>query len=199
MGPAMQRVPPSQRPLFLLTLPQLRQYAEQFSESPRKLANVYFELHFRRRQSAAELRQLVRLLMLSHGKPFSWPSPDIIPGDGILDQGVFNVDSGFMRLIGYRVGVAGVGERQRHDLLVDAFTEEQPALRGHPQEHEWSTPRSSRRLEKMANVIAALTRNAKRRTRPPKVAIQEWQADLAFLKRTIYDGHFDFNWPGTEA
>lgn len=58
---------------------------------------------------------------------------------------------------------------------------------------------SAQRLQKLAETIAALTRNAKRRNaaRMDK-SIREWESDLAYLKRRYDEGRFSFTWPVTD-
>jgi hypothetical protein len=52
----------------------------------------------------------------------------------------------------------------------------------------------------LAETIAALTRNAKgRQFANMKQAIADWEADLEYLRTTIYVGRFHFDWPRTEA
>lgn len=54
--------------------------------------------------------------------------------------------------------------------------------------NEWGQPGSAKRLKKLTDSISAFTRNAKRRNRRNigsfDKAIQDWEADLAYLKRT---------------
>jgi hypothetical protein len=64
--------------------------------------------------------------------------------------------------------------------------------------NEWGEPKTARRLQKLAESIAAFTRNAKRRNEKNfSKAIQDWEADLAYLKKTYYDNRFSFRWPRT--
>jgi hypothetical protein len=178
---------------------ELKDLAKESLSRPQRLAAVYFELQFRERKAARELRDYVRFLLASFGHPFRWPSTTAQPGQEALADGVFEIDIGVLRTLGYRVGVEGLGEIRRHDLLDDVYTEPLGILRGHPQEAQWGGPASARRLHKLANVIAAFARNAKRRARPPAIAVAEWEADLRYLKKKFYDGRYDFQWPRTEA
>ena len=58
--------------------------------------------------------------------------------------------------------------------------------------------RAAARLKKMAETIAALARNAKRRNNASlDQAIRDWEHDLSFLYHTYYVGHFGFGWPST--
>jgi len=63
---------------------------------------------------------------------------------------------------------------------------------------EWGSPRSAKRLQKLANVIAANVKNNKRKNNPSyRKAIREWENDLGHLKKAYYDGVYDFGWPNT--
>jgi hypothetical protein len=56
--------------------------------------------------------------------------------------------------------------------------------------NEWGQPRSVKRLKKMAETIAALTRNAKRRRDSRmKTAIRDCENDLNYLYHEYYVGH----------
>ena len=60
---------------------------------------------------------------------------------------------------------------------------------------EWSRPGAPARLQKLAETIAALTRNAKRKDSSMMAAIADWEADLEYLFETYYRGRFRFGWP----
>ena len=52
----------------------------------------------------------------------------------------------------------------------------------------------------MANTLAALTRNAKRRdTMSYAKAIDDWESDLALLRDKYYLDFFHFGWPATRV
>lgn len=186
------------RPFIRHSTAELKELAKQSLDRPQRLASLFFELQFRERKAARELREYVRFLLSSLGHPFRWPSTTADRGQQTLADGVFEIDIGLLRTLGYRVGVEGLGETRRRDLLEDVYTQPLAILRGHPQEAQWGQPTSSRRLHKLANVVAAFARNAKRRRSQPQIAISEWEADLRFLKKQFYDGHYDFQWPRTE-
>ena len=61
---------------------------------------------------------------------------------------------------------------------------------------EWGQPQTGNRLQKLANTLASLTRMQKRKQRPSDQAIEQWQADLEFLRTSFYVGRYDFKWPG---
>jgi len=50
----------------------------------------------------------------------------------------------------------------------------------------------------MAEALAHFARNAKRRRNSNLAdAIQQWEADMSFLRSSFYAGRFDFPWPAT--
>ena len=58
---------------------------------------------------------------------------------------------------------------------------------------------SAQRLRKLAETIAALTRNAKRRRDSiMATAIEHWEQDLEFLYYEFYVEKFYFGWPTTD-
>jgi len=187
------------RPYISHSTAELKELAEQSINRPQRLASVYFELQFRKKKAARELRDYLRVLLLTVGHPFRWPSTDAQPGTQALADGVFEIDVGLLSTLGYRVGIEGLGEGRRRDLLDDVYSQPLAILRGHPQEAQWGEPSSARRLHKLANVIASFARINKRRQRPPVIAISEWEADLRYLKKRFYDGRYDFVWPHTGA
>lgn len=185
------------RPLMPHSTAQLKELAKASVSSPQRLAAVYFELQFRSRKAATELREYVRFLLSAVGHPFRWPSTDAPPARNALAQGVFEIDIGLLRTMGYRVGVEGIGESKRRAILDDIYLHELYLLRGHPQQKQWGKPQTAERLRRLANTIAAFTRNAKRMRQPALVAIAEWEADLRYLRKTHYAGVYDFQWPST--
>jgi len=64
---------------------------------------------------------------------------------------------------------------------------------------EWGEPNTAKRLQKLAKSIAAFTRIAKRHNNSRfSKAIQDWETDLAYLRRTYYDNRFSFQYPHTK-
>lgn len=99
---------------------------------------------------------------------------------------------------GYRVGANGGSEQRRRRILDDIYLRPLPFMDNVAYLREWGEPQSSQRLQKMAETIAAFTRNARRQnTRNFGTAISHWESDLAYLKQTYYDSRFYFQWPRT--
>ena len=175
--PAQSKTLPS-RPLIQHTTKELKELASRSLGSPQRLTTVYFELQFRQRKAAKELREYIRFLLASLGHPFPWPSTAVSPSHNALAQGVFEIDIGLLKTMGYRVGVEGIGEGKRRDILDDIYEQELGLLKGHPQEKDWGKPLTGQRLHKLARVIASFARLNKKKKNPPLIAISEWESDL---------------------
>jgi hypothetical protein len=129
---------------------------------------------------------------------FKWPSTEAAPGsnkivlDHLLLEGLFSY-------LGYRVGnTQGVSSFVRHQILRQIFERHLPPVFPATYLLQWGSPRSSDRLRKMAETLAAFVRNAKRRNQDTLFdAIRSWEADLRYLYDRYYLGHFHFAWPPT--
>lgn len=134
---------------------------------------------------------------------FNWPSTAAEPSTG---SGTVDKDSwphiGLLSYAGYAVGLKGKQEAVRWQVLSRVFEMVTlPRLESEVYVLSWGVAKSASRLRKMAESIAAFCRNAKRKDGSDMdLAIDEWESDLAWLKRTYYDGRFDraFAWPETE-
>jgi len=139
------------------------------------------------------------------GNSFRWPTTAAPYGDGSL-----NADDwpqiGMLKYMGYRVGKSSeLTISQRQQILVRIFSIYLPNVMDPYEMREWHEPKSMLRLKKLADTLAANTRNAKRRNHDGKMnsAINDWETDLAWLKEKYYDGVYDgsgvekFDWPST--
>lgn len=165
------------------------------------LSKVLFELLFRQRRAARELREVVVRRMLEVSPDyFPWPTTDAPGGAGGIDENTFQNEQGLLGFMGYRVGISGLGASRRQGLLDFVYTNDLPSVNSRAYMDEWGTPRSGVRLKKMADAIATFARNFKRgRSEKYTVAISEWEADLGYLRMTYYVGRYDFLWPMTAA
>jgi len=162
------------------------------------------ELHYRKHLKkngklftpAGELYKMisVRLDELDR-EGFAWPSTEAPSGDGSLDGADWNEDSPLSRMR-YSVAADGPSESQRRQILTAAF--KGPIPTKHKEEEIWGDPGTAARLYKIAQFLATLVRNNKRKRKPPLRAIGQWEGDVAWLKRSYYDGtSFSFQWPMT--
>jgi hypothetical protein len=148
----------------------------------------------------------VRLLILDRRaklleESFSWPTTQPPVGSGSLaEDTVFEHPQGPLGHLGYRVGLVGLVPESRREILDWVYRNPLPLVNSAEYMREWGQRVSGPRLRKMAESIAAFCRNAKRDD-PTRlaVAITNWEDDLAYLKRTYYDGRYDFIWPRTDS
>jgi len=130
---------------------------------------------------------------------FKWPSTEAQAGRGrIFAQGW--IEDGVLSYMGYRVGSTnGRPTNTRHRILTQIFEGPLPPVFEARYLLEWSEEGSSARLQKMAETIAALTRNAKRRDSAKMWgAIRDWENDLKFLYHEYYVERFGFAWPSSD-
>ena len=93
-----------------------------------------------------------------------------------------------LSLLGYHVGeTLTLHPSIRESILQYAFEHHLPPVGDVAYFDEWGEPRGARRLQKLANTLASLARNAKRRD-PLTLsrAISEWEQDLMFLYEQYY-------------
>lgn len=146
--------------------------------------------------SAIEMEWDRRSSMVRPDEFFEWPSTEATGGDGnlILDPAVSN---GMLSYLGYRVGkLNGEVASIRQSILSRVFEGRPPPVFSRDYMSSWGSPKSSARLSKIAESLAAFTRNAKRR-RDHRMsdAVSDWESDLRFLYDRYYVGQFSFAWP----
>lgn len=125
---------------------------------------------------------------------FRWPSTVVHSGGGGL--ALEADEEGLLSTIGYHVGrTKGEAPYVRRRLLSRIFEGELPDVGAW--QHSWGRPGTGSRLKKLAETIAAMTRNAKRRRQRMDAAVADWEDDLHFLHERFYVGRFDFQWPTT--
>jgi hypothetical protein len=127
---------------------------------------------------------------------FDWPSTDA-PGGARTLGALRSPAEGMLSWLGYHVGATkGEPENHRRFILDTVFSSELPPVDSLTYVLSWGHPSSSQRLHKLADTIAALVRNAKRRRRRNLgQACAEWEEDLLYLYDRYYVGHFRFAWP----
>jgi hypothetical protein len=124
---------------------------------------------------------------------FDWVSTFVGAGDGSFDEDLPSV--GMLKHHGYSVGVNGKDREERRQALRVVFVSNLPTVVSVAYTLEFGIPRSKERLQKISNSLATFCRNEKRKARPSHLAISQWEEDLEWLKRTIYEGRFSFQWP----
>ena len=129
---------------------------------------------------------------------FKWPHTNFYPGKGLFNPTKELLQIGVLAAMGYHVGNKGLNTSSRHNILQVAFTNAVPFVEIDNMK-KWNAPRTPWRLKKIAYCLATFTKNAKRRSNSDSFwqAIEDWESDLAWLKRNFYDGVYDskFVWP----
>lgn len=127
---------------------------------------------------------------------FDWPSCQVYPSAKQLPE-IYNwPEKGLLLEVGYQVGKNGiVDDEQRRIILERVFLHPLPFVDSSAYMEEWGEPNTSKRLQKMANILASQVRNAKRRDANMSTAIDHWERDLEWLKKKFYVGKYQWPWP----
>lgn len=131
---------------------------------------------------------------------FQWPTTTANGGSHDLSlAGV--LPEGMLQYLEYRVGrTNGEATPTRQAILGRVFEGVLPPVFPADYMASWGRPATVQRLQKMAESLAAFTRNAKRRNdERMDDAIKHWEADLLFLHDRYYVGKFRFGWPDTSV
>ena len=127
-----------------------------------------------------------------------WPTTHIVPSSNELIIVEPDADEGVLENNGYEVGRTGKRREERRRILAKVFTTKLNNVNSLQYMKQWDNPSSGKRLQKLANTIAFLARIVKSKNNPCfQRAIDEWEEDLAWLKKTYYSGRFNFDWPST--
>ncbi len=130
---------------------------------------------------------------------FEWPSTDAPASKYGYIGDFFFYEEGLLSFVGYEVGQQGQPVRLRRLILNCVVHNRLPSVNSATYMREWGTPRSSKRLEKLADTIAALARNAKRRkTADYSLAVSDWEQDLEYLYSKFYDGKIFIRRPSSK-
>jgi hypothetical protein len=155
------------------------------------------------REQAVTLRETVSLTwgtQAAQGKWFPWPTTVAPRGNRGL-RGICWRQRGMLGFLGYHVGQMQPTPRDvRQCILEYTFECHLPPLNDLDYYFGWGEPLTPQRLKKLADTLAALTRNAKRRdVTSYATAIDDWEDDLALLRNRYYIDYFHFGWPGTDT
>ena len=155
------------------------------------------------REQAIKLRQEVSSAWGVRAAQNDWfPWPKTIASQGVRRlKGIDWKPYGMLSYLGYHVGETPPTPRDvRWHVLEYVFQHQLPPLDSRIYYLEWGQPQTAQRLKKLANTLAALTRNAKRRDGSSYAkAIDDWEGDLMFLRERYYFGFFHFGWPATDS
>lgn len=170
-----------------------------------RLRNVFCVLSIpkhERREEAIKLREEISFkwgIQATRNEWFPWPTTEASLGMRRL-KGIDWRPYGILSYLGYHVGEAQPTPRAiRWHILEYIFEYQLPPLDSRAYYLEWGQLQTAQRLKKLANTLAALTRNAKRRGGLSyAAAIDDWESDLAFLRERYYDDFFHFGWPASD-
>lgn len=124
---------------------------------------------------------------------FEWPSTNAPASINSFATDVFSYTDGLLGNVGYHVGLYGIPEDERRQILDSVFHNNLPRDLSPEYMDEWGSPKTAARLHKLAETLAALTRNAKRRrTSDLTEAISDWESDLDYLYHKYYVDKFRF-------
>ncbi len=109
---------------------------------------------------------------------FKWPSTEAEPGRRSKIDVEDWFQEGVLSYMGYQVGSTnGVASNLRRRILEQIFEGSLPPIFPPSYLNQWGEPKSAARLQKMAEAIAAFSRNAKRRRSGSLWgAIRDWRA-----------------------
>jgi hypothetical protein len=129
---------------------------------------------------------------------FAWPRIAVLPSGDALNTDQWQYSHGLLSFLGYNVGQKGAYRNERQHILDYVYNERLPRVDSVEYMAEWGELETSRRLRKLAESLASFARMARRKNSADmRLAISEWEEDLAVLKTKYYDGRYDnvFFWP----
>jgi hypothetical protein len=124
-----------------------------------------------------------RRIIASHLAADEWPTTDITQSQKALSKPDW-LEHGMLSFMGYHVGKTAPTPRQLRLIILDSiFLEELPPVLPLLAMKEWGIPKARGRILKLANVLASLTKNAKRNLSVDlSVSISDWEQDLEYLR-----------------
>jgi hypothetical protein len=187
-----------ERPYINLIIDNLEALTKSEWDNIEILKEIYYELEFRSRPRSRDLSEHIkkRLIQLKD-QHFSLSKTG--PETNSFSDNSFNYEEGLLGFYGYKVGIKGLPELERHKILDAVFTLPLLSMNSEAYLREWGEPNSAERLQKLSRSIAAFARTAKGRTNGDfRKAIQDWESDLIYLKKTYYNtNYFSFQYPIT--
>jgi hypothetical protein len=175
----------------------VRERVTENKDDPQALLEILRDLTTWSDEEIAEMqRDIIDQVTAQLETSFPWPETEAPTGDGSVDPNEWP-DVGLLGKLGYKVGKGGKSKYRRRAILRKAFQANASEwLPVEEQADQWGKPTSSKRLQKIANSLAAFARNARKRSDPSlEMAISQWEADLAYLKEQFYEEQFSFEWP----
>ncbi|MCS3616301.1 hypothetical protein [Salinibacter ruber] len=141
---------------------------------------------------------LTEITDLLEGK---WPGTEPIPYHGNSEGDIVRPDTSPLGHLGYSVGHSGENRARRREALRKGFKMEKTSLPGEYSTRyieKWGPAESGARLKRIADHIATHCRNNKNNPADYDLAIEQWEADLGWLKKKYYSPlTYGFTWPET--
>lgn len=108
---------------------------------------------------------------------------------------ILSVEKSPLNLMGYKVGMHGLKEKNRRKILSDAYLGDIPWVESDAYMRQWGRAQTRMRLRRMAEHIAMLIRKASGKYNMDE-AISDWESDLNWLYDEFYGpGGMGFTWP----
>lgn len=176
-----------QRPYLKYRTNELETIAASKWSNTEVLNQIHYELEFRSRKKAIDLRKRITTrLSALHKTQFAYPTTKANPGTQNLSNDVFKYEQGLLKHYGYKVGKSGLSQTERWRILDAVFSLPLSQIDNAAYLSEWGEPLSAKRLQKMVDSIAAFTRNAKRRNRRSfSKAIQDWETAACVFEEDL--------------
>lgn len=152
-----------------------------------------------------KLKERIDELFDEEHESFVWPTTIADPGVN-SESDNYREPVSLLSICGYRTGEKarreGLDQTKRRQILRNIYEMRIPddVYLQLSEAEDWGAPASSRRLRKMVYCSAESTKDMKRkRTGNYKTAIDQREADLLWLKVTIYDGRYDWEYANTDV
>jgi len=179
---------PQKRIYINKKIDELEQVVREHWSNLKTLRTLHYELTFRTRKRSKDLQAAVEKRIQELAQPLSWsPHP---PAHRYIKY-----SQGLLSYLGYKVGMQGLPPGQRYKLLSRIFQGPLPLINDAAYMREWGEPYSEQRLRKLAYSLYQFIKNARNRPDNMTKAINDWNNDLLYLRKTFYDGRFVFPWP----
>lgn len=208
-----------ERPLIHFRIDEFEEFFEVNKLNKTELDNLYRELSIRRIKKLISNKKINKKFenifdtvqsQLNSFEFFKFPTTDITvneEGSKSTFPDIKRKES-LLKTYGYTVGKKdGKPQHERMFILSNIYENEITsfAKKKHQDEiDDYGKPNSAQRLKKIADIIAANTRNTKldmvKTGKDYVQTISDWEDDLAKLKVKYYDGKYDydFKFPTTD-
>ena len=171
---------------------EIMERAEELKKKERQEVVDWEEANRKQKEIKIEIDR--KTFFKKHGY-FKWPTTTAPMGEGGMTA--FWYEYGLFSYVGYHVGnTNGKPDDVRQELLDCIFHNDLPKVQSEEYMQGFGTPKTPRRLNKMADFLSAEARNFKRISSGDySKAIADYEQDLVYLYNEYYVGVFGFDWP----